>query len=854
MVYPRRLASFIEALIVIGAFTLAIVPLPLGPAYLSLIDPAHGIGASAKASELLTTRVIAPGVPGSALVAWDKYGIPHIYATTDEAGFYALGWVEAGLRLFQMDLLRRIPEGRLAGLIGPQALPSDRIVIKLGVPDAVKKQALASLRDPALREMNELVRYFILGINDYINYVNSHDMVPLEYRLLGQKPSTWNYTDVFAVSKLPALLYSFSESDLVLEKLVQKWGPGLLLHLGIGHAWPPYTAYCNESKRWSPGPTPLSPPMYNPSRAPGVGRALENLEPLEEWLRIVTGGEPASSAFVVNPAFTTDHGTLLVDDLHDSLTAPPLWLIVQLVTPSFHVAGLVLPGTPFVFVGRNLFVAWGFTSSMADQIDFYYFKWNSRGEYLFNGTWHKPVERKVQVKVWNPLKRRYTVVIVNVTDTLVGPLIGYGNESYAVKWTFYYSSNELAFLWRLNMARDYKDALRAQLTLGTPLLNLFVADTGGHIAWSPVGYLPLRANLPLIEYHGLEAVNTGFLPFNASAGQGLWVGIIPKTSLRVVVDPRRPFLANANNAPFLGNCTIPSGRIIYGYEYSSGYRAKRLFELVKSYIARPLGINVSGAEAILNDTVDLGLLEYTRLLVGLASAVPAKLTPLEAKVISSLMTWRGDTSLNSTMSTIALAWTSLYTKELWSHLLGGNYSGALEGARLRWTITLLKAYSNGDEWVYDYLNKGYPEELAVSTLSDAIQILEEFYGSKNVSSWRYGRFHYYQPRSPLGWLLPGLNLERVSAPGGPDSVLLARPSEVDATRGAPVGVASVARVICDLGSSKMLVSIPGGESGSPFSPHYSDLYRIWARGGYVSIDLTAKPPSSGARLVINAWG
>jgi penicillin amidase len=860
------LSTFIQALIILTAVSVALIPLPFGRAYYSLMDPAHGIVAAARYRDLQVGRVIVPDVPGSATIIWDKYGIPHIYATTDEAGFYALGWVEASLRLFQMDLFRRLPEGRLSALLGPQALPSDEIVVKLGLPDAIEKYASFYQSDPALREMNRLIHYFILGINDYIDAAIERDILPLEYKVLGLKPEKWTYTDIYAVSKLPAILYSFSESDLLVERLVRKWGPDVLVDLGIAGDWGPYTASCNESRRWSPGPTPLAPPQaggreapQSNTRIPGTVELLEAFEGFRELVERLTGIGPASTAFVVNPAFTSSHVPLLVDDLHESLTVPPPWLIVHLVTHSFQVAGLILPGTPFVLAGRNLYIAWGFTSSMADQIDFYYFKWSKNGKYYYyNNEWKRLETRNVTLKVWDPARRRFKFVVVTVENSAVGPIVSYGEDVYAVKWTALYKSNELAFLWRLNRARNYRDALRAQLTLGTPLLNLFVADREGHIAWSPVGLLPLRGNLPRINTSRGTVTNYGFMPFNASAGEGVWEGFIPRESLRVVVDPRRPFIANANNRLFKGLCNYSAGIIYYGYEFDSGFRYERLESLLYKATGKPTGMSVVDAEKILADKVDLGVERLAKTLAQLALRIPQRIGSQESEAINLILSWNGtlSTGRGTAAPAIAYLWATLFASEIWHHLTGLNLSMGLDAPRLRYIATLVNAYSRGEQWTYKYLPRGYAEEVALKTLEEVLSMLEGMEGTRNMSAWDYGKVHYFNPMHPLGWLIKGLNLPDSPAPGGANSLLVAKSSEVTNASGAPVGVASVGRVICDLSSPLILVIIPGGESGNPFTKHYSDLYKLWLRGEYVELNLTVTPAEIAGeeKLYINAWG
>src|SRR5687767_6802706 len=53
-------------------------------------------------------------------VLYDNYGVPHIYAQHAEDAYFTLGYVHAQDRLSQMEMLRRVADGRLAEILGPE--------------------------------------------------------------------------------------------------------------------------------------------------------------------------------------------------------------------------------------------------------------------------------------------------------------------------------------------------------------------------------------------------------------------------------------------------------------------------------------------------------------------------------------------------------------------------------------------------------------------------------------------------------------------------------------------------------------------------------------------------------------
>ncbi|NOZ30751.1 MAG: penicillin acylase family protein, partial [Crenarchaeota archaeon] len=224
----RRVLIILAAII-----TIAFLALPyLAPPLAAFIDPIHGVTGAALAAGLpsgkYTTQVV-----GNATVVWDQYGVPHIYATTDEAGAYAMGWVTASMRLFQMDLLRRIGEGNLSALVGEAGYDNDVFIKSLGLDDVIEETWNQIQANPELHKLRDLLIAYSKGVNAYIDYAVENNLLPVEYRVLGQKPVYWKPQDSIAISRVIALVLAWNDEDLVLGKLVEKWGPQIIAYMDM---------------------------------------------------------------------------------------------------------------------------------------------------------------------------------------------------------------------------------------------------------------------------------------------------------------------------------------------------------------------------------------------------------------------------------------------------------------------------------------------------------------------------------------------------------------------------------------------------------------------------------------------
>src|SRR5262245_7094079 len=129
--------------------------------------------------------VVVPGLRGQVQVIRDRWGIPHIYADSADDLFFAQGYVAAQDRLWQMEIWRRTGEGRLAEILGPQAVGRDRLARLLKYRGPIDDTELASYHPDGRR----LLTAFASGVNAFIT--THADALPVEFVLTGVKPEPW---------------------------------------------------------------------------------------------------------------------------------------------------------------------------------------------------------------------------------------------------------------------------------------------------------------------------------------------------------------------------------------------------------------------------------------------------------------------------------------------------------------------------------------------------------------------------------------------------------------------------------------------------------------------------------------
>jgi penicillin G amidase len=483
-----------------------------------------------------------------------------------------------------MDLLRRHAAGELAAILGRSALEIDRVQRTLQLRAAADR-AVAVLPADQKRQLEVYAR----GVNASI--AAQHDHLPIEFRLLGFRPAAWTPRDSILVelSMFQELTNGFPEK-LGHEALAAQLPPELVADLYPTGSWrdhppgqpvPDVTAPQPET----PG-IPLDESQSKLSRPAAMSPT--NLLALKQTLAIFHGScdtcVAGSNGWAVSGARTASGKPMLSNDMHLALAVPGIWYEADLEAENpapiapFHVAGVTLPGTPFVIVGLNQHIAWGFTNLGADVQDLYIE--HTRGtpagaEYLTSSG------------AWRPVRYQPEVIHVrgSADVTLDVPLTRHGNmdtpiitglfpnerRSLSLQWSVYDPANLTAPFFAVNFASDWTSMLSALSDWGGPPQNLMYADDQGHIGYHAVGRIPIRGD---VNNPGpLSPFPVDVTAPNASSHE--WAGYIPFNQLPQAFDPPDGVLATAN-----ARVTLDGYRYPITLNWMAPYRTERIYKVL----------------------------------------------------------------------------------------------------------------------------------------------------------------------------------------------------------------------------------------------------------------------------------
>jgi penicillin amidase len=738
------------------------------------------------------------GLGGPVEVLRDRYGIPHIFAPSLEDASFALGFVHAQDRLWQMEMSRRVAAGRLAEVVGAGGLETDRFLRTLGVRRAAQAN-LAVLDGETVR----MLEAYAAGVNAFLA---SDPVLPPEFWLTGVRPEPWSPVDSISWIKMMAWDLGGNWRDELLRMRLAKTLPMARIHEFL----PPY-----------PGePVPVIADLkelYSSMERDAV--RLARFAPDSDGL--------GSNNWVVSGDRTESGKPLLANDPHLGLSAPPVWYFAHISAPDMNVIGSTLPGVPGVILGRNERIAWGFTNTGPDVQDLYIEKLDAAGGYLApeGPRPFQVIEEIIKVKGAEPEKLRVRVTrhgpVISDVSRAAQDLAPRGHV-IAFSWTALSEGDRsMQAALKFARAREWDGFLAAARDFQTPQQNIVYADVEGNIGFIAAGRVPLRK--PGNDLNGMAPAPGWLERYD-------WAGSIPFEELPHSFNPPGGAIVTANH-----RITPPGYPHLISSNWEPPYRADRIQALLD---ATPKH-SVPSFARIQADVTSLAMRE---LLPKLLATRPR--SEEARKALALLAKWDGAMAAGRAEPLIAWAWWRELTRAIYADELGDAF-------RQNWLAraVFLTSVLSGDpgpaRWCDDMRTPAIEtceEQLAVS-LEAALADLGKRYGS-DPARWRWGEAHLARhEHRPFGRqpLLARIFDITVPSPGDTYTVNVGRNvMNNDAEPFANRHAASL-RAIYDLSDlEKSLYIHSGGQSGNILSDHYKAFSEAWAKNEYIPMRIARK--------------
>jgi penicillin G amidase len=749
--------------------------------------------AAARVPPTTGTRRLANGV--EAEIRRDAWGVPHVFAATDEHLFFAFGYAMAQDRLFQLDYLRRKGSGTLAEVLGPEGLPLDTIARTVGFRRIARGQW-----ERLPEETRALLTAFTRGINALLD--ESRERLPIEFDLLDYEPLPWSPVDSLAIAVELRYYLTVRFPVIVVPELAKRTlGEGSLYEAFLqGEADDECILPSGAHKTAGNGLDPVGRQMNGPVGWP-VGDPHEG---------------QGSNNWVVGGRRTRSGKPLVASDPHIAFAAVSCWYEAHLSGGSFEVVGTGYAGIPALIFARTPRLAWGVTNNICSQRDLYQERTDPAhpGAFLYDGEWeptHEIVE-EIRVRGGASVQKRVRFSRNGPIVDEILPEAARGTGPVALRWLGATDCSWLTSLLALDRAKSVDEARAALRGWRVPTWSLVFGDVEGHIGYQAAGQIPIR-----------RVWERGYRPGWDPRHQ--WDGLIPFEGMPRMADPERGWIATANNRPAPDDYPYPlSGT------WSSGHRARRVRQMLE-------GKPVIGREDVVEMHQDVLSLRAVECLPRLLTWLRARLRAgwsigFEAvTAIAQLEAWDCRMEPDRTGAAIFTVFFQRFCRAVVDERFQPEAAELLAGAAAGLASALLAEDRVG--W--------FAEGRRDAALARAfLETAEELTGrlGPDPASWTWGRLHQIQLRHVLsGRGDLGQILDRGGVPVRGDGVTVCN-TGYDPNYMAPMGANY--RLIADLASSPpALWAVDAqGQSGHPGSAHYGDQLAEWlgARYHYLPLD------------------
>jgi penicillin amidase len=725
------------------------------------------------------------GLQAEVTVKYDEYGIPHIYAENETDAYFALGYVQAQERLFQMEMIRRVASGTLSEILGPDLLPTDKLFRTLGLSEKAKE--MAENFAAANAAYKPAAEAYFDGINAFVE----EGPTPIEFTIIGIPKRKFSIVDAYKASGY--MSFGFAEGfkvDPIASKIAVKYGMQYLNDLGL-HS-------INDS-------------TYIPSyfgedtvSLTGLAAAIDKIP-----VPLLIG----SNSWIIDGTKTASGKPVFENDTHIGFSQPSVWFEAYLEYPGTTYYGHYLAGFPFGLLGHNQYATIGLTMFENDDVDLFVEKSNPEDS---SQIWRKDHWENLSIRQESIAVKNQQDVLWTIRESDHGPIIndillddGVAEHPVAAWWAFLHTKRDLLeAVHMLNHSTSMKTSRQAASIIEAPGLNVMYADVDGNIAWWAAAKLPIRP----------EHVNSKLL-LDGSSGKDDYLGFYTFNKNPQAENPPWGYVYSSNNQPAMVDSTLYPGyympmdrarAIVDKLEESDRWTAEDV-KMMAGNVTSPVHPYVAKDFA---KSLSSGQIDAPRELIDL------------------LNNWDGNhdrQSIEPSVYYTLLSWVLYYAM---ADELGFKDYAVFVGSSLM-KRSYFKFISNDNSVWWDNVNTEKKEgklDILSASLYKMSSTLVKNMGSENFEDWQWGKIHTLTHNHPLGQIDALKNYFNVGPfpVSGGNEVINNLMFDLDTSGVFAVNAGPAVRTVIDLSDIYTAESInPTGQSGYFLSQHYDDQAQMF---------------------------
>ncbi len=735
-------------------------------------------------------------------ITFDKMGIPQVWAQNETDAWFAIGWLHANDRLFQMELTRRVSQGRLSEMFGDITLEFDRTQRKIGHHRMAKSD---------LKNLPDDVQIYLQAYSDGINaWANSVSNLPFEYILLGLDFEAWKIEDCLSILSFQTWFSdALQNNDELFYFVANKFGEESARKL--------FFNYPEWGEKTVPQPDSQSEEIPDTPRITGIdifknsSSIFSSANPVDKFKESILNSifnqnkfpsrmAHSSNCWVASPVRSKNGHTILASDPHLELTRlPQFWYYIGVHTSdnSLNVLGITAPGLPVIVMGHNGQAAWAFTAGGVDVTDQYSETINpeNKNQYQSANGW-KNFETVEEIIFSSNSDEPETL---QVRFSNHGPVM-MENDSlgvvYSLKWAGFDKSLAKAAKAGFALAKiSTFNQFRENVTnFGALDANWMYADKNGNIGYQLGTPIPIRK-----DYNNN-------LRHQESQNELEWQGYYPIEKTPHTYNPQQGWLASSNNKPDEENLEYN----LYGnFAYDRIMRISQLMESKRILTATDF-------QTFQMDTKSNYLLRWQKEAAGILRFLSKN------ELADQIENWDGSGNVGSREMAIMETWIHLFRKYTFEDELGKLYS------KLKFVVLEKGGLPEDSPW-YDDTRTAKKIETRLDIIQLAMQDALKISEGKN-----WGEIQSLTIAHPLAQIpiLSGLlGLEKGPFPRGGSAGTLNSSFNYIKDNKFKCIVGPSWRFIIDFADvDGATIVLPAGQSGHPLSSHFFDFYSLWTKG------------------------
>lgn len=748
-------------------------------------------------------------------------GIPYISAKNENDLFFAVGYYQAKMRLWQMDYYRRLASGKLSEIFGEETVKIDKFMRCFEMEKISKKNY-----DSLSAKSRSILESYSKGVNFYIE--NHSSELSFEFSALDYKPEMWQAYQSLMVGKLLTFELSLSIwADITFGEIIEKVGKDKLnLFLpNDSYSTPLYEQEIINDKKGK--------------KNKFFSHYFDEIDNIKDFLGIKGTSSGSNCWAISNNYQDNSNSNIMANDAHLMLSMPARWMQMKIESPEINAFGMTMPGVPLIMSGRNENIAWGITNIMVDGFDYFIEKLDKKEEkYLFKDTIYKPIDfildtikiANHQPEVYYQRRTDKSIIISDfhiLKDSemfLKVPIKSDKNsiiDKYALSfnWIGNCLNDEIQSLYNINISNNYQDFKYALRFWSTPGLNFHYLDKSGNIASISAASVPKRAsncnpNIPNPAW-------------DTSYSWKVYEKL--SDSIYSEYNPKRNFVASANNKliqnsnTFISNYWEPDSRI------------KRITELLSESVK----FTYRDAQYMQNDYLSVYAREILKITFDVLKNYNSLLSEEEQFEFNRLKKWDYIFSRGSQNASL---FTFYYEK-----LVYNTFFDELDARLYKQysfissipTRKLLELLNSIDSEVFDVKGTNNIENkdfIIFKSFRDAVAEFNGYFANIAYDNRTYGKLHKLtleHPFSKSKFLKNAVNFGPFET-GGNNTTINNGEWNINNPYKQVIGASM--RIISDMSSNYIYSSLPGGMSGDPLHPNYNDQLQIWLNGGYIRMN------------------